>query len=451
MGVLVTIHEWGHFFVAKLFNVKVLTFSIGFGKPLLRKQIGETEYRVATIPLGGYVKFLDERSEDETSPQEDLTRAFNRQKVYKRFAIVFAGPFVNLVFAWLVFSWLYFWGVPGVKPLFKDVVPGSSLAQVLSEDEGNVWQIVAINKQPTQTWQSVNQKLLSEKLAGNQGVQIRLVPFSEQGVNNPVDKVIRLPLSGLDLNKPSKNWLSQLGFIPFTPDFPAILGKVVPGSSAQSAGFEVGDQILAVGNFIVRNWSDFSQAIRLNPNKKVEITFKRRGQLKTVAVVLGAQKIKSQLIGVFGAAIKVDKQQADRYQTRVSFPFIEAMQKGLNHSVSLIVISFDMIRKIFQNEVSPTNLSGPVSIADYSGKALEAGWVSFFSLLGLLSLSLGFLNLLPVPMLDGGHLTLYVIEMFKGSPINEAMELFAQKVGLMIIVGLTVFALINDLVRISDD
>lgn len=452
MGLLVTIHEWGHFIVAKFFKVKVLTFSIGFGKPLLYKQIGETEYRLSLIPLGGYVKFLDERNDDTIGLNEDLTRAFNRQTVFKRFAIVFAGPFINLVFAWVVFSWLYFWGMPGIKPLFQDVVPNSSLSQTLSSKTNTIWQVMSVGHQTTQTWQSVHQKLLADKLAGKESVDVALAAFSEkEGVTDSVYKNIQLSLKTLDLNKARQDWLASLGFVPFVPKIPPILSKVVQGSAAEKYGFKSGDRVIALNGKLMHSWSDFATLVKENPSGQVDISYERGEHVYDVQLTLGSKQQSGRDIGVFGAAIQVNAAQMKKYQTIVSFPFIQAMHAGLNHSVSLIEISFDMIRKMFQNEVSPSNLSGPIAIADYSGKALEMGWISFFSLLGLLSLSLGFLNLLPIPMLDGGHLTLYIVEMIKGSPINEVAELFAQKLGFMIVVGLTLFALINDLVRISDD
>ncbi|MPQ76067.1 RIP metalloprotease RseP [Hydrogenovibrio sp. JE_KL2] len=451
MGLLVAIHEWGHFIVAKLFNVKVLTFSIGFGKPLLKKRIGETQYQLAMFPLGGYVKFLDERNSDAVSSDEDMTRAFNRQTVFKRFAIVLAGPLINLVFAWLVFSWLYFWGVPGMKPIFEKVVPNSALSSSFQSVSSNLWQIEAIDQKATKTWRAVHQQLLLERLSGKDSVAVTLRRFSEDTQTLPIQKNILLSINALDLNNPKQDWLAQLGFVPFSPSLPPVIGEVVPNSPAFSAGFLPGDRLEEFNGRKLSNWSEFATEVRANPGKEIGVVFLRNGNHHFISLRLGEQVVEGKSKGVFGAKLHIDETLFSPYQTMVSFPFFDAVQEGFTHSANLIEMTLDMIQKMFNREVSPRNLSGPISIADYSGKALENGWVSFLSLLGLLSLSLGILNLLPIPMLDGGHLVLYSIEAIKGVPISDGAELFVQKLGFMIIVSLTIFALINDLVRISND
>ncbi|MBN2606367.1 MAG: RIP metalloprotease RseP [Thiotrichales bacterium] len=451
MGLLVAIHEWGHFIVAKFFNVKVLTFSVGFGKPLLKKRIGETQYQIATFPLGGYVKFLDERNGDAVSSNEDMTRAFNRQKVFKRFAIVLAGPFINLVFAWLVFSWLYFWGVPGMKPIFEKVVPNSALSSSFQSVSSNLWQIEAVDHKVTQTWRAVHQTLLLEKLSGKDSVTLTLRSFSEGTQGLPIQKNILLSINALDLNNPKQDWLAQLGFVPFSPSLPPVIGEIIPSSPAFAAGFLPGDRLEEFNGKKLSNWSEFATEVRANPGKEISVVFLRNGNPHFISLKLGEQFVEGKPKGLFGAKLHIDEKLFSPYQTVVSFPFFDAVQEGFTHSVNLIEMTLDMIQKMFNSEVSPRNLSGPISIADYSGKALENGWISFLSLLGLLSLSLGILNLLPIPMLDGGHLVLYSIEAIKGVPVSDSAELFVQKLGFMIIVSLTIFALINDLVRISND
>lgn len=442
MGLLVTIHEWGHYIVAKLFNIKVTHFSIGFGKPIYVKQKGETQFQIGSIPLGGYVKFADER--EGNVAQEDLARAFNRQNVYRRFAVVSAGPLVNLFFAWVAFSLIYFSGVTGLKPVFEEVSQHSVLSKSLPNNH-QAWQVESVNGKDVLDWKDVYHNVLQALVNNQQSIQVGLV-----SVDTQVTKTIFLPLSELDINTPKQKWLSVLGFKPKYPEMPAMIDQVLPNSPAERLGLEKGDLILKIDHLSVENWNQFVAYVQKHPNETVQLSFKRNDVVFQKDVQLDEKSFNGQKVGSLGASVFLDETLLSDYKVSVSYGVLESIQKGWTHSLALLDMTVNMIKRMVLGEVSIKNLSGPVSIAEFSGQALQNGWIAFLSLLGLLSLSLGILNLLPIPVLDGGHLFFYVIEMIKGTPVKESIELVAQKVGVVLILMLTFFALFNDVVRISN-
>ncbi len=446
MGLLVAIHEWGHYIVAKKFNIKVLQFSIGFGRAFYQKQVGETEYRLAMIPLGGYVKFVDER-EGDVAP-EDLPRAFNRQSVYKRFAVVAAGPLINLVFAWLVFSAIYLFGAPGIKPVF-DGAKSTGALEVVMQSNHQAWQILEVDGKPVSTWRQVHHQLLSALIAKQEQTHFRIASFGVDGQLSDQQN-IWLPLTDLNLDNPKENWFALLGFSAKTPTVPPKLNQIVEGSAADQAGFQTGDLILAFNGQKMSSWEQFVEAVQNHPSQMVQLSFQRDGVIFERNVRLETAEVQGKQQGRFGASVLIDDNLIEAYRVNVQYPFFESLQKGIEHSLDLIDMSLTMLKRMLFGEASIKNLSGPISIADFSGQALQSGWVSFLSLLGLLSLSLGILNLLPIPLLDGGHLFFYLVEMIKGSPLNEKLEGFAQRVGLLIILSLTFLAVFNDIIRISD-
>lgn len=442
MGLLVAIHEWGHYAVARFFNIKVTHFSLGFGKVLYRRQKGETQFQLAAIPLGGYVKFVDER-EGPVAP-EDLPRAFNRQSVYRRFAVVAAGPLVNLVFAWLAFSMIYFSGVTELKPVFKEIEKGTVLAEELPENN-QAWLISAIDSQEVYSWKEVYHAVLLGLVDKRPDLIVEVQAF--QGTDT---RRLVLPTAGLDINEPKQNWLRTLGFEPNYPEFRPIINQVLPNSPAQDMGLKTGDLISVINGFEVQSWQELVAFIRAHPGETVGIDVMRGHQLVRLSGMLESKTLGNKTLGSLGASVQFDEQAVEPYKAVISFGVLDSMVRGWQHTWNLVDMTLTMIQRMFIGEVSVKNLSGPVSIAEFSGKALQSGWVSFLTLLGLLSLSLGVLNLLPIPVLDGGHLTFYLIEMIKGSPVSETVEIVAQKIGLVLILSLTFFALFNDVVRISN-
>ena len=449
MGVIVTIHEWGHYQVARWFNIKVLKFSIGFGKPIYSKRGRETEFVIAQIPLGGYVKFADER-EAEVAP-EDLPRAFNRQSVYKRFAVVAAGPLINLLFAWLVFTAMYMVGTTGMKPIVSGFTEGSPIELSLKDarlPSGNfqAWSVTQVNNQGVYSWQMVNQQILQSLAKGDKSISFNLESID----GSQVLLAHNVNLSAIDINQPKQNWLALLGFKPTKPIIPAVIGQVVEGGPADKAGLKEGDKILSINKKPIHSWQDFVKVVQSQPNQQIEIGFERNEVSFNKKLVLGSTTLDdgSQL-GKMGVGVKVDEQTLAPYTVKIQYGFIDAFTHAYQRSVDLFVMSLVMLKRMVIGEVSTSNLSGPLSIAQFSGQAVQSGLVAFLSLLGLLSLSIGILNLLPIPVLDGGHLVYYLIEMIKGSPVSEQVMAVGQTIGLVLLVGLTFLALFNDVIRIS--
>jgi len=457
MGVLVAIHEGGHFLVARLFNVKVLQFSLGFGKPFWKKQWGETEYRLAPFPLGGFVKFVDER-EGSVAP-EDLPRAFNRQSVYKRFAIVLAGPAVNLLFAWLAFTTIYFIGITGLKPVFIPIDSTAAVSnqyiqalkqQQLSKKQLSVpWEITDISGQRVSTWPMAYQSLISALVNQDPVITVKVKPLDESLLNAHA-LTLHLSTSTLDINQPKQNWLTLLGFKPFQPKLPAKVQSILPNSPASQLGLQKGDQIIELAGQQVNDWQTLVKVVQNHPNKKVKIAWLRAQQRMQDKIRLSSKQQSGKMVGSIGIAVQIDPAAIKPYQSKIRYPIVTAIEKGWEHNVQLIDMTLTLLKRMLLGEISVKNLSGPVSIAQYSGQAIQSGFVSFVSLLGLLSLSLGILNLLPIPVLDGGHLFFYTIEIIKGSPVESSIEALGQKIGLTLILALTFFAIFNDLVRVSN-
>ena len=447
MSLLVFIHEYGHYFAAKSFNIKVLQFSLGFGKPFYTKQMGETQFCLSPIPLGGFVRFVDEREGPVAA--EDLSRAFNRQSVYKRFVVVAAGPLVNLVFAWIAFSLIYFSGINGLKPLFvsddKVSVVGKAIheANPLIDLNHAVWQIKAIDGHAIYSWQEVYQSVVSGLVKDENSLSLLVENFETQ---HSIET--QISLKGLDLDASKQDWLKKLGFTPFQPPVPAIIDKIQPGSAADIAALRAGDQVIEMDGVTISNWQELVEVVRVNPDRKVALKFLRDQQQYSIDLGLKSRMTEKGLQGSMGISVMMRPADLEPYILQQSFSPFQAIVRGAEHSLDLIDMTLVMIKRMLFGEVSMNNLSGPISIAQFSGQAMQTGWISFLSLLGLLSLSLGVLNLLPIPVLDGGHLFYYLIEMIKGSPVNESVQLIGQKIGLFLILMLTFFVIFNDVVRL---
>ncbi|MCW5622052.1 MAG: RIP metalloprotease RseP [Burkholderiales bacterium] len=433
LGVLIVIHEFGHYQVARWCGVKVLRFSVGFGRPLLTRRLGSdrTEWVISALPLGGYVKMLDEREGDV--PDNERHRAFNRQSVYRRFAIVSAGPIANFLLAILVYWLLFVHGVPALKPELGHQ-PASTPAAMAQFQNGET--IVRIGDEDVQTWQDVRWVLLEHAVA-RERVSVEVRDERDQvGVRT-------LDLSSLSADDLDGDFLTRIGLRRLLP---VVVGAVQPDSAGARADLRVGDRIVGVNGVAVYNWDDLVAAITPQGGKEVELLV-RRGELEQ-PLRLTPEPVErdGRVIGRIGVQPDVAMLEAQR--TTVSYGPIEAVGRAALRTWEVSVLSLRMLGKMIMGEVSLKNLSGPITIADYAGQSAQLGWLPYISFIALISISLGVLNLLPVPLLDGGHLMYYLIEMVKGRPVSERAMEIGQRIGMVLLFTLMAFAIYNDINRL---
>lgn len=434
IALLVAIHEFGHFWVARKLGVKVLRFSVGFGKPLFRfrgKQ-DDTEYVIASIPLGGYVKMLDEREGDV--PEEDLHRAFNRKSVYSRFAIVFAGPFINFVFAVFAFWLMFVIGVQGVKPIMGKL-NSDSVAWESGLRSGDY--IVSVDGDETPTLGSVYEQLLGAFIERKAVV----ITLSDQ-------RNITLRLDQIDKDAEPSRLQDIIGLTLKLPIEKVIIGEVTPDSPAFSAGIQTGDQIVAVNGEAIEHWRDLVRSVIKKPGQEIQVDIARNGQIAALSVTIGAVEQSGQTIGRIGVRPESVTPLPESMFAMHQYGFFAAFPKGIEKTWDLSVLTLKMLGKIVVGDASIKNISGPITIAEVAGHSAKMGIESFLRFLAIVSLSLGVINLLPIPMLDGGHLLFYLIEMVKGSPVSEAVQEIGLKIGVTLLVMLMSVALYNDFTRL---
>ena len=444
IGLLVTIHEYGHFQVARWCNVKVLRFSIGFGKPLWQKTFGKdkTEFVLAAIPLGGFVKMLDEReqqAEENPAPQSeaDLKRAFNRQSVWKRIAIVLAGPIANLLLAIVLYWGLFMLGVTGTRPIVG-VVEANSLAAQASLQSGETIQKIA--GKPVSTWQEARWLLLEESLE-NKSVEI-------EAVNNN-NELVQHTLSFEGINNDAEiDILKKIGLDVFKPNIPAVIGEILPNSAAEKAGLMPNDKIVQIDKVETQDWEQAVSIIKANPNKKLQFTIKRGQETVQITATPEAIKENNQTIGRMGAGVKLEQAELDKLMVTFNYSPLMSLQKAIAKTWETSIFSLKMLGKMLTGQVSLKGISGPVTIATYAGESANMGLKVFLGFLALVSISIGVLNLLPIPVLDGGYLMYYMTEILKGSPVSEQAMLVGQKIGFVLLGLLMTIALFNDFNRL---
>lgn len=435
IGILVTVHEFGHYWVANTLGIKVLRFSIGFGKPLWLKCYGrdQTELCLAAIPLGGYVKMLDE-NEGEVNAEE-AHRAFNRQSLPVRAAVVFAGPFFNFLFAIVAYTIVYVIGLSGLKPIVGEVIENSRAAQVgLTVGE----EIVAVGDYPVQRWDGIMEFTLNQIMAGK-SVELTLQDQEGHRTQKTLD------LAGISLDDVADgNLLEKLGIVPFRPQLPAIVGKLAPDGAAQRDGLQVGDEVIAIDGNVVDNWYSWANYVKQHPNQPIQTEVKRGQQI--LQFTLTPNEIEGE--GRMGVYAPLDYPIPDKYLSIESYGVGTSLLKGIEKTWDTSLLTIRMLGRMLTLEISPKHIGGPITIAEYAGKSAERGIVVFLLFLSLISISLGVLNLLPIPMLDGGHLASYIIEGIKGSPLTETTQLVLQKIGLILLFSLIGLALFNDMWRL---
>jgi regulator of sigma E protease len=437
LGVLVTFHEFGHFWVARRCGVKVLRFSVGFGMPLLRWHDRQgTEFVVAAIPLGGYVKMLDEREGDVPEALRD--QSFNRKSVRQRIAIVAAGPVANFLLA-LVFFWvLAMLGSQQLKPVIGSVEPGS-LAAVAGLNAGQ--EIIAVDGEPTSGWAAVNLRLVG-RLGESGALQVTV---RDQAGASESAHTLKLNewLKGSDEPDP----IRSLGIRPWRPALEPVLAELDPKGPAQAASLRSGDRLLALDGQALSDWQQVVDAVRVRPDTKIVLQVQRDGAQIDVPVSLVSRGEGKAAAGYLGAGVKPVDWPPEMLR-EVSYGPLDAVVEGARRTWTMSVLTLDSLKKMLFGELSVKNLSGPITIAKVAGASAQSGVGDFLNFLAYLSISLGVLNLLPIPVLDGGHLLFYLIEWVRGRPVSDRVQGWGIQIGISLVVGVMLLALINDLGRL---
>ena len=437
LGVLVTFHEFGHFWVARRCGVKVLRFSVGFGMPLLRWHDKQgTEFVLAAIPLGGYVKMLDER-EGEV-PADQLDQSFNRKSVRQRIAIVAAGPIANFLLAMVFFWVLAMLGSEQVRPIIGAVESGSIAAKAgLSPNQ----EIVAIDGEPTTGWAAVNLQLV--RRLGESGALQLLVREQGSTTDSPRELMLDHWLKGADEPDP----IRSLGIRPWRPALPPILAELDSKGPAQAAGLKTGDRLLTLDGQSLNDWQQVVDIVRMHPDTKIMLRVERDGAQIEVPVTLAARGESKAPTGYLGAGVKAVDWPPEMIR-EVSYGPLAAIGEGARRTWTMSVLTLDSLKKMLFGELSVKNLSGPITIAKVAGASAQSGVADFLNFLAYLSISLGVLNLLPIPVLDGGHLLFYLIEWVRGRPLSDRVQGWGIQIGISLVVGVMLLALVNDLGRL---
>lgn len=437
LGILVTIHEYGHFWVARKLGVKVLTFSVGFGKPLLQK-VGKdgVRYVLAAIPLGGYVKMLDEREPDQQISEEDKPFAFNQKSVWVRIAIVLAGPIANFLLAIFLYWCMFLMGIKGIT---TDIgtIPEASIAQQAGLQKGD--KIISVDGHSVTVMHD-----LTKNIAKRLGEKSEII-LSVQRPGRTSEKQIVLDISKWIVDDEKPEILHSLGIYHQIESSSTLIGTVTPDDPADKAGILAGDKIISVDGTQVNSWREMGQVIASKPNQRVLFEVERNGELIPIFVVIGSaggNEVNSGRIGV--SSVRVDN--SEFLITRQAGIF-EAFSLAIDETINMVSLSTRLFVKLISGEISTKSLSGPISIAEGAGTSARIGLVYFISFVAMISVNLGFINLLPIPMLDGGHLLYFVIEAIKGKPLPEKVQEFGLQVGMMLVFALMAVAIFNDISR----
>lgn len=441
IGILVAVHEFGHYWVARRLGIKVLRFSIGFGKPLWKRTAGKdsVEYVIAAIPLGGYVKLLDER-EGNVAPSE-APRAFNRQPVWKRIAVLLAGPAFNLVFAVAAYWVLFTAGVPTLRPVVGEVAADSIAGRAGLKYEDL---IVSVGGKPVATLEAAMLGTLDDLIDdGTIAMRVRGLDGAERDLTLDAGEQ-RRALTQAD------TMLSGLGFDFWRPRMPAIVGSILGGSAAAKAGLKTGDQIL---KFEGQPVSDFAQLVRLvepSANRTVTLEVSRNGEVVQVPITVGEDVADGRRVGRIGVAPAgkpLDSVKAENMLTLQKYGPVAAVGEASAKTWDMSLFTLKIVGRIVTGDVSLKNISGPISIAETTGFAARQGWRAFLTTLALISISLGVLNLLPIPILDGGQVVYQLAELVKGGPVSERAQLFGQQIGIAMLILMMTLAFYNDIAR----
>ncbi|MGD8546930.1 MAG: RIP metalloprotease RseP [Thiohalophilus sp.] len=438
ISVLIAVHEFGHFWVAKKLGVKVLRYSIGFGRPIWRTVRGKdrTEYVVAALPLGGYVQMLDEK--DGEVKDEEKHRAFNRQPIWKRFSIVAAGPIFNFLFA-VVALWLMFViGSNALVPVIGKVSENTPAAQAgLKPDQ----KIISIDGEATPVWEVAMNHLLPAL------VDRKIIQVTTQNPDGSTSQH-HLNLQGVDRELDPDNLFELLGFSPWRPSVEPVIGQVLQDSPAGRAGLKKGDRIVKMDNQEISTFGDMVEYVTPRPEVPITLRYKRNGEFQEVTVTPQKAERDGKIVGQLGIGALSRAEIPEDMVVYYDYSIFGAIPKSIEQTAGMTMLTLKMLGKLFTGEVSIKNLSGPINIAKHAGISASAGITRFLSFLAIVSISLGILNLLPIPVLDGGHLLFYVVEFFKGSPVSEETEMTGRMIGIFLLVTLMGLAFYNDIMRL---
>jgi len=439
LGVLILFHELGHYVVARWCGVKVLRFSIGFGRPLLMwrgRAPDRTEWVLAAVPLGGYVRMLDEREGPVASAE--LARAFNRQSVLKRMAIVAAGPLANFALAMLIYFALFIHGTSEPKPILGAPVAETPAARG-GVANGDV--VTAVNGKPVATWNDVRWDVL-ELAVSRKPVDLNVTDAGGYR------RLRHLDFSSYDADANTKDPWAPVGLQLYEPEIPPVIGRLEPGQPAQLAGVQPGDRVLRIDGNPVRSWAEFVRDIQSRPGARVSLEIEKpNGTTATLAITLGTDSRRGTPIGRIGAGPRVDESAYRDLYVEQRYGPLPAVGKAVAKTWDMAVFSLRMLGKMVIGELSWRNLSGPVTIADYAGQSANQGLIPYVVFIALISISIGVLNLLPIPVLDGGHLLYYFLEVVMGRPLSDRWIELGQRAGLGVLLALMAFAIFNDITR----
>jgi regulator of sigma E protease len=439
IAVLVAFHELGHFWVARKTGVKVIRFSVGFGKKLwsYQKSPEDTEFVVSAIPMGGYVKMVDER-EGEVK-ESDLPFAFNRQSVSVRTAIVAAGPIFNLILAVVLFWIVMVMGEVGLKPILDKVEIGT-LAAEAGFEAGD--QIINVNQKPTPTWSMALDELFSSAIDGGRSIVVDVINREEQ----PQIRVINL--TDDDVKSP-EIFNTRLGLKPWVPVIKPVIGKLLEDGVAKQSGLQTGDLIISANGEAILSWQQWVDFVQARPDMLINVLLERQDVQTQLQLTPRREELPDgKVVGKIGAGVDIPEDLINSMQVEYSLSPWEAVPAAFEKTWFYSLSTLKMIGKMFMGSASVDNLSGPISIAQYAGQSAEMGLTAFLKFLALISVSLGVLNLLPVPVLDGGHLMFYALEIIKGSPVSDRVQWYFQQLGMLMLFSLMALALFLDLDRL---
>jgi regulator of sigma E protease len=439
IAVLVAVHEWGHYIVARLMGVKVLRFSIGFGRPLWTRRSGadRTEYCLSAIPIGGYVKLLDERDCDVAV--EDRDRAFNRKPIPARVAILVAGPGLNFLFAILAYWCLFMVGVPGTKPVIGDVEESSIAAEagLAAGDE-----IVGVGDRDVATWEGAILAMLQELLSEG---DISLRVTDQSGDERMA--ILRTAGRASALTEPGRLF-TEIGIETWAPDLPPVIDVLTPDGPAARAGIVPGDLIMEAGGVVISSWPEWVEFVRARPSEEVQVVVSRDAGRVHLSLTIGTATEGEETIGRIGASVRIPDDLYNEMRAEQMYSPAAALPVAISKTWEMTGLTVRMVASMFTGDVSVKNISGPINIAQYAGVSASIGFAAFLNFLAIVSISLGILNLLPIPMLDGGQIVYQLIEGATGSPISERFQIIGQQVGIVLLLLLMSFAFYNDLSRI---